>query len=84
MWLNDYAQRTMDGVPRLFPVRRHSYVPPDRLFGGLELQLMRQTAYCLLKLIRCYISVSEKSDAMEETSCTHKHTHTHTHTHTHA
>jgi hypothetical protein len=38
--------------------------------GRLELQLMRQIAYCLLKLIRCYISVSEKSDAMEKTSCT--------------
>ncbi|KAK5648038.1 hypothetical protein RI129_002930 [Pyrocoelia pectoralis] len=40
-WLYHHSPQSVDGIQLIFPVRGHSYLPADRIFGRIEKELRR-------------------------------------------
>lgn len=39
IWFSNDATKTLKTITLIFPVRGHSYMPADRVFGQIELKL---------------------------------------------
>ena len=40
-WLAKFAPNNIEDVTLIYPVTRHSYMPPDRVFGNIEREIKK-------------------------------------------